>query len=417
MRKTLRRTAAALLLAGAAAALGLAAVLQPEPAVPRPADIGPQDLARAAALLRAHDPRRVPPGRLSTMALSERDLEVLFNHGLHRWPGAKGRVELQPAAISVTLSAPVPRNPFGRWLNVAARWVQTERLPRLDSLRVGRLRVPARLGQWAGLRLVDHADLLKEWQMTAEVVQRVRFTPQRLLLAYAWRDDSAQRVLETMLPADEQLRLRAHAEHLSTLSAALAPASEAPLAQMLGPMFELARQRTAAGADAAAENRAAIVVLALFANGRDIASVLPGARDWPRAQQRRLLLAGRDDFPRHFIVSAALVVSASDTLAQSIGLAKEVADARSGSGFSFNDMAANLAGARFGEMALQAPAELQARVAPGVSDDDLMPAWVDLPQFMPEAEFVRRYGGVGAPPYQAMMAEIERRVGALRLFR
>ena len=34
-----------------------------------------------------------------------------------------------------------------------------------------------------------------------------------------------------------------------------------------------------------------------------------------------------------------------------------------------------------------------------------------------EAEFVRRYGGVGAPPYQAMMAEIERRVGALRLFR
>lgn len=46
-----------------------------------------------------------------------------------------------------------------------------------------------------------------------------------------------------------------------------------------------------------------------------------------------------------------------------------------------------------------------------------MPAWVDLPQFMPEAEFVRRYGGVGAPRYQAMMAEIERRVGALRLFR
>jgi hypothetical protein len=110
-------------------------------------------------------------------------------------------------------------------------------------------------------------------------------------------------------------------------------------------------------------------------------------------------------------------VGTSDALAQSIGLKKELADARSGSGFSFNDMAANLAGARFGAMALQAPAELQARVAPGVGDDDLMPAWVDLPQFMPEAEFVRRYGGVGAPRYQAMMAEIERRVGALRLFR
>jgi len=417
MKKTLRQATAVLLLTGTAVALLLAAALQHEPAVPRPVDIGPQDLARAAALLRAHDPRRVPPGRLSTMALGGRDLEVLFNHGLHRWPGAAGRVELQRAAIGVTLSAPVPRNPFGRWLNVTARWVQTERLPRLDSLHVGRMRVPAWLGQWAGLRLIERAELLKEWQLTAEVVQRVRFTPQRLLLAYAWRDDSAKRVLETLLPADEQQRLHAHAEHLSTLVAALAPASEAPLAQLLGPMFDLAQQRSAAGGDAAAENRAAIVVLALFANGRDLGSVLPGTRGWPHAQRLRLLLAGRDDFPRHFLVSAALVVGASDALAQSIGLSKELADARSGSGFSFNDMAANLAGARFGEVALQAPAELQARVAPGVSDDDLMPVWAVLPQFMPEAEFVRRYGGVGAPPYQAMMTEIERRVDALRLFR
>ena len=417
MSKTLRRATAALLLTGTAAALGLAAALQHEATVPRPADIGPQDLARAAALLRAHDPRRVPPGRLSTMALSGRDLEVLFNHGLHRWPGAAGRVDLQRAAIGVTLSAPVPPNPFGRWLNVTARWVQTERLPRLDSLHVGRLRVPVRLGQWVGLKLIERADLRKEWQLTAEVVLRVRLTPQRLLLAYAWRDDSAQRVLETLLPADEQQRLRAHAEHMSTLVAALAPAREAPLAQLLGPMFELAQQRSAAGGDAAAENRAAIVVLALFANGRDLGSVLPGTQGWPRAQRLRLLLAGRDDFPRHFLVSAVLVVGTSDALAQSIGLKKELADARSGSGFSFNDMAANLAGARFGAMALQAPAELQARVAPGVGDAALMPAWVDLPQFKPEAEVVRRYGGVGAPPYQAMMAEIERRVGALRLFR
>ena len=84
MSKTLRRATAALLLTGTAAALLLAAALQHEAAVPRPADIGPQDLAHAAALLRAHDPRRVPPGRLSTMALSGRDLEVLLNHGLHR---------------------------------------------------------------------------------------------------------------------------------------------------------------------------------------------------------------------------------------------------------------------------------------------------------------------------------------------
>ena len=43
------------------------------------------------------------------------------------------------------------------------------------------------------------------------------------------------------------------------------------------------------------------------------------------------------------------MVESTGALAQAIGLAKEVADARAGSGFSFNDMAANLAGTRFGE--------------------------------------------------------------------
>ena len=173
MSKTLRRATAALLLTGTAAALGLAAALQHEATVPRPADIGPQDLARAAALLRAHDPRRVPPGRLSTMALSGRDLEVLFNHGLHRWPGAAGRVDLQRAAIGVTLSAPVPPNPFGRWLNVTARWVQTERLPRLDSLHVGRLRVPVRLALHVVAEVLgdgDHVAMLHEYEAPVAVV-------------------------------------------------------------------------------------------------------------------------------------------------------------------------------------------------------------------------------------------------------
>jgi hypothetical protein len=46
-----------------------------------------------------------------------------------------------------------------------------------------------------------------------------------------------------------------------------------------------------------------------------------------------------------------------------------------------------------------------------------MPATQDLPGFMPEAEFNRRFGGIDAPEYQKMMAEIERRVAALPLYR
>jgi hypothetical protein len=46
-----------------------------------------------------------------------------------------------------------------------------------------------------------------------------------------------------------------------------------------------------------------------------------------------------------------------------------------------------------------------------------MPATRDLPEFMPEAEFKRRFGGIDAPAYKKMVAEIDRRIAALPLYR
>jgi hypothetical protein len=141
------------------------------------------------------------------------------------------------------------------------------------------------------------------------------------------------------------------------------------------------------------------------------------ARSWPRARQMQLTLAGRPDFPLHFLVSAALATESTGVLSQAIGLYKEVTDARSGSGFSFNDMAANRAGTRFGERLVREPEAMQQALVRGVVEGDLVPPVADLPEFLPEAEFVKRYGGVGAPAYEAVMADIERRIAALPLLR
>ena len=67
----------------------LAATLQHQALVPQAGDVGPDDVARAVSLLRTHDPRQARPGQVSTALLSQRDLDVLLSHGLHRWLGAR----------------------------------------------------------------------------------------------------------------------------------------------------------------------------------------------------------------------------------------------------------------------------------------------------------------------------------------
>ena len=411
-----RGSALALLLTATAVLAAMLAMLQAEPAVAVSQDVNHEDVARALSLLRTHDPRQARAGVVSSALVRERDVEVLLNHAAHRWFDAASRVRLQPRRATVQFSAHAPSNPFGRWLNLELQLEETGGLPVIDGFRIGRLPLPPWLAERIGLYAVDRFGLGQELQLAAEVVRRVRFSPQQVLVTYAWQGDSMNRLFDGLLTADELKRLRVYSDRLVDLTAR-APSIEMPMAQLLGPLFDLARQRSAAGNDAAAENRAALVVLTLYANGHAVASVAPAARNWPRPRPMRLMLAGRADFPLHFLVSATLACEGTTPLSQAIGVYKEVADSRGGSGFSFNDMAANRAGTRFGALAVQDPQRLQDLVARGVSDSELLPRTDDLPEFMAEPEFVRRYGGVGAPAYNALLAEIDRRIGQLALLR
>ena len=155
-------------------------------------------------------------------------------------------------------------------------------------------------------------------------------------------------------------------------------------------------------------------------SGKGVAALVPSDRGWPLAERRVVTLSGRTDFPRHFMISAALAATAGSPLADAVGLYKEVDDSRQGSGFSFNDIAADRAGTRFGALAVSGGAglaRLQPLVARGPREADLIPDVRDLPEFMAEPEFIRRFGGVGAPPYRRMMADIEQRIAALPLYR
>jgi hypothetical protein len=131
-----------------------------------------------------------------------------------------------------------------------------------------------------------------------------------------------------------------------------------------------------------------------------------------------LSLHGRRDFAEHFLISAALSVNGGSRLANAIGLVKEEEDANKGSGFSFTDLAANRAGVRLGERATGDSArEVSRQLAAARSDADLLPDFRDLPEFMPQAEFDRRFGPVGGARYNAVIDRIDARLAAHPLTR
>jgi len=384
------------------------------------------DVARARDLLRHNDPRRALPGITRAVVLSQRDLELLIQQAGQRVGGAaqaaRGRVRLQPGLAVVEASLALPNPPGVGWLNLRAVLRETDGLPKVQALRIGQLPLPGWVAEAALPRLLEAVNLRAQGELAQRMVSRVGFRAQALVLAYAWPDNAEQALTASLLTPDTQARLRRHADHLASQLTALAgqspPRQGLPVTPLLPPMFQLAARHSPDAASAALENRAALVALAFLSSGQRLAPWLGAGTQpvaLPRGRHAKLLLQGRPDFPQHLLISAALAAEGGGPLADAIGLYKEVADARQGSGFSFRDIAADRAGTRLGLRARHDPLAFQARVAQGLTEADLLPDVSDLPEYMPAAEFQRRFGGVGAPAYQAMLREIEARLDQLPL--
>lgn len=185
-----------------------------------------------------------------------------------------------------------------------------------------------------------------------------------------------------------------------------------------------------APADRLLSAQAALLALALFTDPHSTllatplaGALLAGIEDAAQRAQKKSLcgtptVRGRNDWVRHFLVSAALTVLLGEALARSAGVQKEVADAHAlsaghGTGFSFGDLCADEAGIRFAAWLAADPDRTAARVpvwATAFSAADFFPEAKDLPEDLPWEEFVARFGGVGAPEYEKVRAEIRRRV-------
>lgn len=382
-------------------------------------ELTPEHIQRAAALLSMHDPRKTPDGRLRTVQLRGSDVDLVAKYAASRVGGAC-EIVLQDREALIQASVPLRGSPVGGYLNVIAVIGETEGLPRFERLTVGRLPVPAWIANRAlryGLRRLSESD---GHVVAEDIVKSVAIGDGVLRVEYEWRTDLPDRLRALAVPKEDVERLRAYHDRIVRVIEDLPP-RRAMLIDIVRPVMQLAAERSAAG-DAASENRIAIVSIAFYVIGKGPEALAPGAREWPRAQPRVVLLRGRDDTPMHFMVSAMLSAAAGTPLANLVGVYKEIDDSRAGSGgsgFSFSDIAADRSGTTFGERATgstDSARHLQGRIGQGLAEADLIPEIKDLPDSISEQDFRQRFGAVGSPSYTQLTDDIERRVAACPLY-
>lgn len=394
-------------------------VIEDAPRISRQVVLTPEHIERAKNIVDLHR-HRVRPGMLAIVRVLPEDADLAANYLASRFAKGSARVELTDGNAHVGVSLPVPGYLPDGYLNLDAMLAATTNgLPRPYAVSLGRLSVPDKLVDILMPAVMQWLLSVPEYRAGLEMIQGVQFARSELSVTYRWKAGLSGNMQASVLGEEEQQRLL-HYQTLLVEYSRRTGRTAVPLTDILMPLLQQAASRSNGNnssndSDAIAENRAAILAVTLHVLGKSPRFLIPKTVRWPRAVMQHVTLDGRDDFAKHFMVSATIAAYADTALSDAIGLYKEIEDARSGSGFSFSDIAADRAGTRFGERATghDTALSLQQRVVSGLKDTDLMPPWSDLPEFMSEAVFRKRFGGVNAPPYLDMMQKIEQRVAAL----
>jgi hypothetical protein len=414
----LRLLAVAVLLAGGLAAL----VLQGAPAVPPMAPPDSAATVTARAVVRRLQEARHDEAAAPVFAVSAAELPALLAVAGKLLPGL--RLDGGFADGRMRLDAALPL-PGGLWLNGRVAVEPSAEGLRLSGLRLGALPLPAQAALGAALRLADAvsggAGLRDLEGALRDVAIGAGGIEARLAMPLAERDGISRRlqgfVRRVAVPLDVPAIDAVLAEMHAAQKARRLPSEGSTLAYL---RFTIeAASRGAAQRPAAEAAGHALIALAIACGARSLQALTGTEAASPAWTQAwycgRTSLGERGDLRQHFTISAGLEAAASLRAAAPLGELKELFDSRpEGSGFSFDDIAANRAGIAFANRLMTSPPEAwPALLAALDGEAAVLPPLDGLPSGLSAEEFERRFGSVNSAAFAAVIAEIDRRIAAL----
>lgn len=400
------------------------AAFEPTPDLPPSAALGQQQARQSKALIKRAREAAEGAGE-RTLTASAAELDGLIASVARIMPSLRGGASISADGMTLALSAQPPVIDALGWINFRAEIAPSRTGLDVRALELGRMSLPPAIT----LKVLQFAgDMLSDVPMGTLLfssINEVRTAPGKVVVAIDAGEGGEgslfTRVMSGVRDAAGISDSADIARHYDAIAAAAASGklpADGSLAVWLEFAVNSARDAAAGDPDAAGrELRAAVSALAALCARRSAIETVAGEFASPDQGKRcqGVRLAGRDDLRKHFLLSAAFQMAGGTAVSFGFGEVKELVDGSGGgSGFSFDDVAADRAGIRWAEAAeLATPDGLAALAKTSGDAANWMPSIKGLPSFMQVAEFKSKFGAVDSAPYKAQVAEIDRRIDAL----
>jgi hypothetical protein len=296
----------------------------------------------------------------------------------------------------------------------------------LQGVRIGKLRLPGAFALSIAQSIANRYTSSEVATKAIATVQRIDVESSGVNIAIAPMDALLREFknIETGGSSTDTRLLKIKVAHyLRVLDGMYVPPTGkrsvgASLAYYLHAVMKEASVLSSEGS-ATLENEAAIMALTIYAGSPRFATLVGdlsfAITKIPYAIPRPVLRE-RGDLSLHFMFSAAIKLMSEKGVSIAVGEFKELMDrGEGGSGYSFVDLAADMAGAHFAALAVdpKTAQQVQAILAGGANEMLFMVPIDDLEEGLSKAEFSKKYGEVDSPEYKEVVERINRRLAGL----
>jgi hypothetical protein len=364
--------------------------------------------------------------------ISYSQAESLLGFTQRALPNLNSDIKLSEDNAEMLISYQLTDYLFYSYLNVSIKVIEANYL-NIDSVSVGTITVP---GKWVLNGLEFLVNYNTNSQVATKAIQQIAKTdvsPDQIIISLNPLDPLLKELknIETSDYSDERQLLRKKTVHYLKLLDSAPLTNDLAMQNkeislsyylhkvMLEAQIMSAEDRQGNSNSAILENEAAIMALAIYA-GHPRFSTLSGdlsfAVDPIPTARKKPVLANRQDLSLHFIFSAAIKLLSDQGISIAVGEFKELMDrGNGGSGYSFIDLTADMAGANFATLAVDPRTAKQIQNIMSVEANEALffPNIDGFDEGMNKSQFRQKYSDIESAEYLEVINEIERRMSRL----